>query len=452
MASRFNPNRKYISRLSHLRVGFSWGGSLTRIIPENLFKDFYIPTPETPQLFTDAYWMLQALEESSRGVGITNPNPSVGCIIVAADGKTELGRGCTQAHGGLHAETVAILEAKAKKGVSALKNATLYVTLEPCAHHGHQPPCVEALINTPIRRIVIAAQDPNPLVNGKGIRKLRKSGKEVLVGIYQQEAIASNYPFFVRAHHLKTNGTDLKRPVFGLKWAQTLDGQLADDWDHSKWISSEPSRSYTHWLRQKYDAVLVGARTVITDLPKLDARSCNLPHQHDPVPLIFDPKGLMLDCPKAAQKVLFRGLFRPNREVVIFTSSSLLGRAERSWTSKSKSVRWAALPSKARELGPKQICVFFKDPNLSAALSKPLQSVLIEGGARTLSTWLKAQCVDVAHVFIAPVVTGGIKNRIYNPSPLSHAPRFEIIHQTQLGRDVLIEMVPPHLAKSFFLK
>ena len=261
--------------------GFLAGGPLNQIL-SSTHSGFTTPILNQPADTIDRFWMLEAFTESLNGVGLTNPNPAVGCVIVDQFGK-EVSRGCTEAYPGRHAEAVAFQKVADLK---RLENASLYVTLEPCSHQGKQPPCVNFLLNSKIKHIFIARKDSNPLVNGKGIRKLQRAGKEVHIGLFGAEVTAWNFPFFAEQA--------LKRPVIILKWAQTLDGQLADDTDQSQWISGPQARAYTHWLRQKYDVVLVGAKTFLRDTPRLTVRDCALPHHRSPLPIVFDPKGLCL--------------------------------------------------------------------------------------------------------------------------------------------------------------
>ena len=443
-SAEFNPSRKNIFDESHLRVGFSWGGLFNQAIPEDLQKKFFVPQPLPPPLYSDEYWMLEAIKESSRGIGITNPNPSVGCVIVASDGRTELARGCTQSYGGLHGEAVALSQVNSTRRTKELKNATLYVTLEPCSHTGRQPPCVDQILKSPIRKVVIANRDPHPLVNGKGISKLLRAKKEVQVGTLGPEALACNFPFFLKAFH-QNHQTHLERPVIGLKWAQTLDGQLADDNNLSRWITGPVARSYTHWIRQKYDGIAIGANTLIRDLPSLDARDCNLPHQHDPVPIILDPKGRVFDLSVDQVQKLRKTLFRPGRKVVLVTSRKQNFKRYPEWIKKLDSLVVFSSESSPKDFFPHDLASTLKHPDflsLASPSDQPLQSILLEGGAKTLAGFLNAKLVDILHVFIAPLHTGGTNNRITTLHPLRLAQRFHTFNQARLGDDLLLEMIP----------
>lgn len=208
----------------------------------------------------DEYWMAQALRLAEKGKGQVAPNPMVGCVIVAENGELT-GQGYHKKYGEAHAEVNAVQSVQNKK---SLQNATVYVTLEPCSHHGKTPPCAHMLSALPIKKVVVAMQDPNKAVNGKGILHLRNKGIEVEVGVLKNEAEALN-EFFI--HH-QTFG----RPFITLKIAQTADGFLAAADGESQWITGKPSRKLVHRWRAEYDAVLVGRTTAMVDNPTLTVR------------------------------------------------------------------------------------------------------------------------------------------------------------------------------------
>lgn len=201
--------------------------------------------------------MRLALRLAERGRGRTSPNPMVGAVIVKR-GKIR-GTGYHKKAGLPHAEVYAI-----RKSARLCKGATLYVTLEPCSHFGRTPPCTDAIIESGIKRVVIAAADPNPLNNGNGIKRLRKKGIQVRVGMLEDEARRLNEVFF---KYIRT-----RFPFVTVKVAQSLDGKIATKRGDSKWISSISSRRYAHRLRSEHDAVLVGAKTFLIDKPKLTNR------------------------------------------------------------------------------------------------------------------------------------------------------------------------------------
>jgi diaminohydroxyphosphoribosylaminopyrimidine deaminase / 5-amino-6-(5-phosphoribosylamino)uracil reductase len=206
---------------------------------------------------TDRDWMAQALALAALGEGTTRPNPLVGCVVVAED--AVIGRGFHRAAGEPHAESRALAEAGA-----GARGATLYVNLEPCAHHGRTAPCADAIVRAGIRRVVAAIGDPNPLVDGRGLLALRAAGISVTEGVLEPEARALNAPF------LSTH--QRHRPWVTLKAAQSLDGRIAASGGSSTWITGDASRRYAHRLRFRHDAVLVGAGTARSDDPRLTVR------------------------------------------------------------------------------------------------------------------------------------------------------------------------------------
>lgn len=408
----------------HLKHFFSFGGPL----------DLFSKSQQAPPVDEDSKWMKEALKEAVLATGISNPNPAVGCILVDRNGK-EISRGHTQAYRGFHAERSAF---ERVQDLNRLDGATAYVTLEPCSHSGHQPPCVDLLTRSKIKKVVIAAQDPFPQVNGNGISKLKQAGKEVLVGLFHHEAVAWNYSFFA--------AQSLKRPVFVLKWAQTLDGQLADDQNNSKWITGHAARSYTHWLRQRYDAILVGARTVLADYPKLSARDCPPPHQHQPLPIIVDPNGLCFGVNRKIQSLLSEATFHPSRPFVLITTPKQMKQNKNSWI--FKKTHGIFLQNSERGFFSNLPKLVSSQPVIES-LGRPLQSVFIEGGAKTLTTLLHLGLADLLHVFVAPTITGGEKNRTQLMLPLKKAQTYCSVASFQLDQDVVIEMIPKNLAKIF---
>ncbi|MEO5970402.1 MAG: bifunctional diaminohydroxyphosphoribosylaminopyrimidine deaminase/5-amino-6-(5-phosphoribosylamino)uracil reductase RibD [Bdellovibrionia bacterium] len=424
-----------------LKPGFSFGGPLEQILPNKLWTQSGLPSSYSPPLDLDSHFMLEALKESLSSVGISNPNPAVGCILVDAQGH-EISRGATQAYLGPHAERHALGKIS---NPELLNNATAYVTLEPCSHHGNQPPCVDLFISSKIKRVVIARMDPNPLVSGDGIRKLLEAGKEVSVGINHAEITAWNFAFFAYQ--------TLKRPIFILKWAQTLDGQLADDQGKSQWITSPIARSYTHWLRQKYDTLLVGAGTVLADYPKLTVRDCDLPHQAQPLPIIFDPRGKLLGISKKQMKDLRRNTLTEGRKFVHIITKHAARNHVDSWVNTFPDGLILTLSDSDSDPSGvgliHQLASLMRGPELARALGRPLQSVMIEGGPQTLSLFLQAGYADLLHVFLAPMLSGGEFNRIKLMQLFANSKRFELISSSRLGPDTVMEMVNSNLIGLF---
>ncbi|NDG83647.1 MAG: bifunctional diaminohydroxyphosphoribosylaminopyrimidine deaminase/5-amino-6-(5-phosphoribosylamino)uracil reductase RibD [Proteobacteria bacterium] len=353
-----------------LKKGFGLGGRIERALAATVAPSFATGT--------DDYWMEQALLESMNGVGITAPNPAVGCVLVEND--REISRGHTQEYRKEHAERMAF---ENRDRGADLSRATAYVTLEPCSHQGHQPPCVDLLLQSPVPRIVIATRDPDPRVNGEGIRRLQEAGKDVILGVLENECRAWHFPF------LRSRATG--RPVWIAKWAETPAGFLADASGNSKWISNESSRAYTHWLRQKYDAIVVGAGTFLADHPKLTVRDCALPHQRHPERWVFDPKGRLFNLPK--ERVPGAPLFRPD---------SLTGFKIAVCESVLKKHRtpppadWVAIPVEPES---PDFWSAFCEGVRAAPRTIPLQSVMVEGGASLLRGLFSEGLVEGVHCF-----------------------------------------------------
>lgn len=280
----------------------------------------------------DEYFMSLALELAKKGEGRVNPNPMVGAVIVK-DGKV-IGKGYHQYFGRNHAEVNAVEDAKSKG--HSLEGATMYVTLEPCSHWGKQPPCVDRIIEEGFSRVVIAMEDPNPLVNGKGIEKLKNAGIEVNIGVLKEEAKKLNEIF------LKYITT--KTPFVAIKLALTLDGFIATKTFSSKWITGKKARRKVQELRRRYMAIMVGANTILKDDPEL---TCRIEGCTEKVKVILDRHGLTAN-----------GNFRAfkNGRAIVFTKS------EKEW--KNTEV--------IRETKPERI--------LKILGEKGIDSVLIEGG------------------------------------------------------------------------
>lgn len=345
---------------AELRPGFGIGGRIARALARE------VPPSFTPG--SDEFWMEQALLESMEAVGVASPNPAVGCILVQ-NGR-EVGRGHTQAWRHEHAERMAL---RSLAPGADLSEVTAYVTLEPCSHQGYQPPCVNLFLESPIPEIVIAARDTDPRVDGAGIRKLQEAGKRVRVGVLEKEAQAWNAPFVWSRKK--------RAPVWFAKWARTPGGYLADVTGHSQWITNPQSRAYTHWLRQKADAIVVGAGTFLRDRPRLTVRDCAPPHQAEPVRFVMDPRGRLLEAPPE----WLEGFQVLVPEEVL---SSRLGPI-----------------SPCIKLVPRSVgdpWIRLKTALEGHAYSKPLQSVFLEGGPGILREFLGRGWIDGVHDFVGP--------------------------------------------------
>ena len=325
-----------------------------------------------PQL-NDEYYMKMALRLAQRGLGNTSPNPMVGALIVK--GGKIIGRGYHKRFGGPHAEINAIREAK-----DDLNGATLYVTLEPCCHKGKKtPPCLDTLLKYNWKRVVIGTADPNPKVNGRSIEILRQKGIETKVGVLQEECRRLNEVYF---KYIQT-GT----PFVTLKFAQTLDGRIATATGDSRWISSELSLKGAHRLRSLYDAVLVGVGTVLKDDPQLTVR---LVKGRNPLRVVADSR---LRIPLNS-KILKDLEIAP-------TTIVTTPQADREKASSLKRMGIEVLMVEEDSEG----MVDLKDL-LQKLGKKNVSSVLVEGGATTITSFIRQELADTVIAIVAPKIMG----------------------------------------------
>lgn len=330
----------------------------------------------------DRKWMFLALEIAGRGAGYVSPNPMVGCVIVSDQGE-KIGQGYHERYGQAHAEVNAVESVKNKE---KLKDATIYVTLEPCAHHGNTPPCSTMLKKLPIRRVVVAMEDPNPKVDGKGIKELRNSGIQVDVGLMEKEAKKLN-EFF-----LHTNLYN--RPFVTLKIAQTLDGYVAAPDGDSKWITGHEARARVHEWRSVYDAVMIGRNTALMDNPRLTVRHVE---GRQPKRIVIDgklelPGELNLFTDQYEEKTI---VLTHNREKYENEADPLLSMLQ------SDYFRGTTLL-----VGEKQGHTDL-DEALRKLTGQNINSILVEAGQRLASALLKEGLVDKVECFVAPKLLGG---------------------------------------------
>ncbi len=315
--------------------------------------------------------MRQALDLAAKAIGRTSPNPMVGAVVV--QNGNVVGTGYHAAAGQPHAESIALGQAG-----DAARGATLYVTLEPCDHHGQTPPCTEAVLQSGISRVVVAMQDPDPRVRGQGIQRLRERGLSVEVGHLEKEARQLN------AAYVKHRQTGL--PLVTLKWAMSLDGRTATRNGSSRWITSEAARHEAHRLRDASDAVVVGIGTALRDDPEL---TCRLPEGRDPIRVVLDSS---LRLPSSAQ------MLRAGRSPVIVASIA-----------SADPVRKASLIEAGAELllcEPAEGRVSLRDL-LGHLGRRGILSVLVEGGATVHAGFLEAGLADRVSAFVAPILIGG---------------------------------------------
>ncbi|MFD1777261.1 bifunctional diaminohydroxyphosphoribosylaminopyrimidine deaminase/5-amino-6-(5-phosphoribosylamino)uracil reductase RibD [Fredinandcohnia salidurans] len=320
----------------------------------------------------DQDYMNLAINVAKAGVGQTTPNPVVGAVIVN-DGRV-VGIGAHLKAGEPHAEVHAIRMAGEKA-----QNSTAYVTLEPCSHHGKTPPCADLLITSKVKRVVVATTDPNPLVAGKGIAKLKAAGIEVEVGVCKEQADALNAVFF---HYL-----DKKRPYVTLKSATTLDGKIATVTGESKWITGEAARQDVHLYRSIHDAILVGVNTVLMDNPSLTTRLPNGTGKN-PIRVILDSK---LRTPLDSQIVND-------------------GKAE-TWIIVSNQVNQEKINEFSEKKGVRIIQLQEANLSISTMLTRlgeeGISSIFVEGGAEVNGSFLKEKAINQVIVYLAPKLFGG---------------------------------------------
>ncbi|HVN48073.1 MAG TPA: bifunctional diaminohydroxyphosphoribosylaminopyrimidine deaminase/5-amino-6-(5-phosphoribosylamino)uracil reductase RibD [Bacteroidota bacterium] len=350
--------------------------------------------------------MRHCFELALHGAGKVSPNPMVGCVIVH-DNKI-IGEGFHHRFGGPHAEVYALQQAGPKA-----KGAALFVSLEPCSHFGKTPPCTNAIIAAGIKKVYIAVEDPNPLVSGKGIQKLRQAGIHVEVGILKNYAETLNEKFMT---FMRTG-----LPFVAVKIAQTLDGKIADGWGNSKWITSEQSRRIVHQMRAEYDAVLVGAKTVNLDNPELTVR---LAKGKNPVRIVVDGH-----LSASASQKIFR---TTEAQTLVLTSSTAMKRNARKVRQMEKlGVRILAV-GRQPKLSPRTI--------LQALTQERISSVLIEGGSHTIASFLEAHAVQKVYCFIAPTILGsGLQGLVRPQQHISEIMHLKNISYNLFGPDVFIE-------------
>ncbi len=304
--------------------------------------------------------MLRCIQLAKNGLGTTYPNPLVGSVIVHND--RIIGEGWHYRAGLPHAEVNAIASVSE---VDLLKEATIYVSLEPCSHFGKTPPCADLIIESGIKKVVVGSLDPNPKVAGHGIKRLMEAGCEVIVGVLEEACAELNKRFFT--FHQK------KRPYIFLKWAQTADGFIApkdETRDETKpvWITNEFSRQLVHKMRAEEQAILVGTRTVLQDNPSLTVREWA---GENPTRIVIDRN---LKIPENFS------VFDSSSKTIVFNETE---------SKTSKNIDFESMDF-SEEI-PQQIC--------AALFRRDIQSVIIEGGAKTLQTFINANLWDEAFVF-----------------------------------------------------
>jgi diaminohydroxyphosphoribosylaminopyrimidine deaminase / 5-amino-6-(5-phosphoribosylamino)uracil reductase len=355
-------------------------------------------------------FMRRAIELAERGRGLTSPNPMVGAVIVAPGGEV-VGEGFHERAGAAHAEVEALLAAGARA-----RGATMYVTLEPCSHHGRTPPCASAVVAAGIARVVAAIGDPNPLVSGQGFAELRRAGIEVITGVGAAEAERQNRVFLTAMRE--------RRPHVVLKAGMTLDGKIADLHGASRWITGGPSRERAHLLRSESDAIVVGIGTVLRDDPELTVR-LGRPWPREPFRVVLDTKAR---TPRTA-RIIRAG--SPGRALIVVGSDAPEERARDLASTGATVVRCRTRDGRL-DLGAV----------LDELVAREVRGVLIEGGGEIHAAFLDTNLVDRVAIYVAPLLVGG---RGATPvvggagRELKNAVRLGPLSVTALGDDLLIE-------------
>ncbi|MDD2752826.1 MAG: bifunctional diaminohydroxyphosphoribosylaminopyrimidine deaminase/5-amino-6-(5-phosphoribosylamino)uracil reductase RibD [Candidatus Omnitrophica bacterium] len=358
-------------------------------------------------LKNNEYYMNLALKLALKAKGETFPNPLVGAVVVKNN--RIIGKGYHQKAGFAHAEVIALDEAGEN-----VKNATLYVTLEPCAHFGRTPPCVDRIIKSGIKKVIIGMVDPNPRNNGRGINLLKQNKIKVEVGVLEERLKKINQPFIKYITRAM--------PFVTVKIAQSLDGKIATESGDSKWITSDKSRSFAHKIRKDYDAIMVGINTVLRDNPRLNAWFS----RRQPIKIVVDSQ---LSTPQKAN------IFSADSRVVIATLPSRPGQ-------ETENRKILAQRAKILEVKEKSGQVNLK--NMIKKLAQlEISNILVEGGGTLVGALFDEGLVDKVLFFISPKIIGG-KNAISSVmgkgiSRIDNAIKLKEVSCRRFGEDFLIE-------------
>ena len=371
----------------------------------------------------DIEYMQRAIALAKKGAGFVNPNPMVGCVVVKDN--EIIAEGYHEYYGGLHAERNALTHTTAD-----CKGATLYVTLEPCCHHGKTPPCTDIIIEKGIKKVVVGLLDPNPLVSGKGISILQNAGIEVVTGVEVDKIKELNKVFL---KYIKT-----KRPYVILKTAMTLDGKIASYTGDSKWITNEKSRKLVHKLRSEMMGIVAGIGTVKADNPMLN---CRLEGQqttdnrqqtsiHQPIRIIVDTKAsISLDSNIVKTANEYRTILAVGQQSTVNSQQSKINELE------SFNVEILQCEEKDGRVDINDLMIKLGE--------KGVDSLLLEGGSCLNAAFLEAGCVDEVYAFIAPKIIGGEHSK----SPIGgkgielmkDAITFDKVEIEQIENDILIK-------------
>jgi diaminohydroxyphosphoribosylaminopyrimidine deaminase/5-amino-6-(5-phosphoribosylamino)uracil reductase len=329
--------------------------------------------------------MERALALAESGAGTVSPNPMVGAVVVGPDGSV-LGEGAHEEYGGAHAEVNALRAAHEQGGAAALREATLYVTLEPCSHHGKTPPCTTRILEAGAPRVVVGTLDPYPKAQGAGIRQLREEGVAVEVGVCEHACRRLNEAFF---HHVETG-----RPLVTLKVAQTLDGRIATRTGHSKWVSGEASRTLVHEWRAALDGVLVGRGTARSDDPRLTVRHVE---GRQPQRIVLDREGTL-----PPDRTLFTDAHADHTIAVVGAGRDRPAYADALEQAGGALLRLPETDDHHLDL-PALLHRLGTDGGRDA---NPMQSLLVEAGPGLATALFRQNLVDRFFCFVAPKVVG----------------------------------------------
>ncbi len=355
---------------------------------------------------SDKFYMTLAIKNALKGIGTTSPNPMVGAVIVK-NGQV-IGEGFHVRSGEPHAEPNAIANS-----IESVENSTMYVTLEPCCHVNKKtPPCTDLIIEKKIKRVVIAALDPNPEVAGKGVELLRSCGIEVEVGLLEKEAKDLIEVF--------SKAITSEFPFVHLKLAQSLDGKISTLSGDSKWITDEQARTEVHRLRLKYDAVMVGRKTLNNDNPKLNIRMGVDAKGKVPIRIIVgDPEKFNEDSfilSEDTEKTIVLCSFDHNVEKLV-----------------DKKIKYIQVKQNDGEINLSEAFIKLKELGI--------QSILVEGGSRLAGSIIKEKLFDRATIYIAPILVGeGRSYWVDAPIKMSDSLKFENVSVRALGNQAVFEV------------
>lgn len=356
----------------------------------------------------DLEYMRRALSLAARGAGHVSPNPLVGAVIVR-DGRV-IGEGWHAMFGGPHAERNALANC-----TESPRGATIYVTLEPCCHHGKTPPCTDALIEQGLARVVVGSSDPNPLVAGKGVQILREHGIEVVENVLKDECDCLNAPFF---HYIRN-----KTPFVVLKYAMTMDGKIATRTGASQWITGDMAREQVHRDRNRYTAIMVGVGTVLADDPML---TCRIPGGRDPIRIVCDsrlstpPSARLVESAGSLTTILATCCTDPDRHAPYLAAGCEI----------------LTVPADAD--GHVDLAAL-----MQALGARGIDSIVLEGGGTLAWAALRAGIVHRVQAYIAPKLFGGAQAKTpvqgVGVAYPDDAVRLSAPRVTQLGDDLLLE-------------